>query len=106
METSPAHALFHEIGDALPEVKKGKMFGKECFKAPNGKALAIYFKGEMVFKLTEEAYNEAMALDGAGLFDPMGGRPMGGWVQLPYDYAEKWPHFAAEALEYVKNIKK
>ncbi len=32
--------------------------------------------------------------------------PMGDWVQIPYDYAELWPHYAARALEYVRAIVK
>lgn len=106
MEYSKELELYHQIGDTLPDAKKGKMFGSECLKAPNGKALAIFYKGDMVFKLRGEAYDEAMALDGADLFNPMGKRPMGGWVQLPYHYAEQWPHFAEKAIEYVRTIKK
>ena len=106
MENTAAHELYHQIGSDLEDASKGKMFGSECLKAPNGKALAIYYKGNMVFKLRDEAYNEAMALDGADLFNPGGKRPMNGWVELPYDYAEQWPHFAEEAMAYVRTIEK
>ena len=61
---------------------------------------------DMIFKLTGDAEKEAMSLDGAKLFDPMGGRPMGGWVQLSYVYADRWPEFAQKSMDYVKTIKK
>lgn len=106
MTTEEAKALFFKIGEGLEGARRSKMFGADCMKAPNGKAWAMFYQGDMVFKLKDEPYNEAMALDGADLFNPMGTRPMGGWVQLPADYADQWPYFAQEALDYVKSIKK
>lgn len=106
MNAEESKALFFQIGDQLEGAKRSKMFGADCLKAPNGKALAMFYKGDMVFKLRDEPYNEAMALDGADLFNPMGNRPMGGWVQLPGDYAAQWPYFAHHAMEYVKTIQK
>ena len=37
----------------------------------------------MVFKLEGDDHAQALALPGAQLFDPMGGRPMKAWVQVP-----------------------
>jgi hypothetical protein len=35
-----------------------------------------------------------LALEGAHLFDPMGGRPMKEWVQVPAAHADEWPRLA------------
>ena len=102
---SKAEALFHRIANTLPEVKKSKMFGAQCYKAPNGKALAMYWQDTMVFKLTGDAEHDALSLDGAQYFNPMGERPMTGWVQVPFHYAERWPEFASKALDYVKTLR-
>lgn len=102
---SKAEELFHQIADNLPDAKKSKMFGATCVKAPNGKAAFMVWKDNLVFKLTGEAEKEALSLDGTGLFDPMGGRPMGGWVQVPVAYEDKWPELARQSLEYVKTLR-
>jgi len=103
---SPAETLYHQIATELPDAKESKMFGAKCLKAPNGKALAMYWKDCMVFKLTGDAADEALSLDGAHLFNPMDDRPMNGWIQVPFDYADRWKEMAEEALAYVREIKK
>jgi hypothetical protein len=60
----------------------GKMFGMPCLKTDAGKAFAGYFRGDMVFKLKEPDHARALALPGAQLFDPAGGRPMKEWLEL------------------------
>lgn len=103
---TPAETRYHEIADAIPDVAKGKMFGAQCLKAPNGKALAMFWKENMVFKLTGDAADEAMSLDGAGMFTPAEGRPMNGWILVPFDYADKWKSFAEAAMAYVRALEK
>jgi hypothetical protein len=78
----------------------GKMFGMPCLKN-NGKAFAGYFNNAMIFKLTAPEHAEALALSDARLFDPMGGRPMKEWVEVPVEHASRWPAFARAALRYV-----
>jgi hypothetical protein len=97
--------LYHEIAAALPNTNEGKMFGALCIKIPNGKAVAMLWKNDMIFKLDEKNLKEALSLDGAKMFEPMDGRPMREWVQLSYDYSGRWKEFAEKALEYVSNIK-
>ena len=96
-------ARYDEIADELatrdPAVALGKMFGIPCVKR-NGKAGIGFYKGEMVIKLPDETHRQgALALQGAQLFDPMGGRPMREWVQVPATHADKWPMLAALAIE-------
>lgn len=93
---------YDELADDLAArhaaVELGTMFGMPCVKA-SGKAVAGYFKGDMVFKLQDaEARERALELDGAHLFDPMGGRPMKEWVQVPAAHVERWTELAELAL--------
>src|SRR5690349_24706290 len=104
---SPAETLYHQIAAELPDAMESKMFGAKCLKAPNGKALALYWQECMVFKLQGEAAGEAMSLDGVQVFAPAADRPpMNGWIQVPFDYADRWKEFAESALAYVREIKK
>jgi hypothetical protein len=103
---SEAEKLFHKLGEEIPGVKPGKMFGAACLKTPNGKSGAMFWKDCIVVKLQGDALKEAMSLDGVELFDPMGGRPMKEWVQIPYDYRSKWKKFVTLSVEGVKKLKK
>lgn len=91
------------IGRGLEGAQQSQMFGKPCFKS-NGKAFICFFDNQLVFKLTGDAHKEALSLDGAQLFDPSGKkRPMKEWVQVPFDYVDKWQEFAQEAMNYVRS---
>src|SRR6185369_5996564 len=93
--------LYTSIGQKLKDAEQSQMFGKPCFKI-NGKAFICFFQNEMVFKLTGDIRSEALELDGSQLFDPSGKkRPMKEWVQVPFDYSDKWKKFAKEAMKYV-----
>jgi len=98
--------LFHSIANELSDVKESKMFGALCIKTPNGKSGVMFYKDEMVFKLEGKTLAEALNLKGAKLFDPMGGRPMNGWVQMPYEHHKKWKELAMISTELVRKIVK
>jgi hypothetical protein len=83
----------------------GKMFGMPCLKNSNGKAFAGYSEGAMVFKLGGISHAEALALSGAKLFDPAGGRPMKEWVVVPAEHNSRWLEFARDAFDYVTDKK-
>lgn len=94
-------AAYLEAGRAISNAVESQMFGKPCFKI-NGKAFISLFENEMVFKLTGEALETALALKGARRFDPSGkGRPMKEWVQVPGTHKIKWEALAAAAADYV-----
>ena len=80
-------------------VQLSQMMGMPCVKA-RGKMVAGFTRGAMVFKLTDpEQHAEALALDGAHLFDPSGqGKPFRQWVVVPAAHADRWEAFAAHAL--------
>jgi hypothetical protein len=54
----------------------------------------------MVFKLEDPAaHADALALEGAHLFDPGGhGRPFKEWVVVPPTLADRWPGLAERTL--------
>ena len=98
--------LYNEIGDTLTDVIESKMFGVPCLKI-NKKAFSSFYENCMVFKLKagSEIHSEVMSLDGSHLFDPTGkNRPMKEWVQVPYDYNDKWLEFAKNSKEFVASL--
>ena len=76
------------------------MFGMPTFKV-NGKAFAGLAGNAMVFKLTGAHHSAALALAGAHLFEPMAGRPMREWVEVPVAHADAWSLLATRARDYV-----
>jgi TfoX/Sxy family transcriptional regulator of competence genes len=98
-----AQARFDEIVDdvlaANGDVEKSQMMGMPSLKR-NGKLFAGLWKDSMTFKLPDESTREqALALDGAALFDPGGrGRPFKEWVAVPSAHADRWREFTDQAL--------
>jgi hypothetical protein len=93
---------YEEIIDDLlhrhAHVATKKMFGMDCFTA-NGKAAGGLFGADMVFKLTDsDAREQALAIEGAHLFEPMAGRAMKEWVVVPKAHAARWPDLAELAV--------
>src|SRR5262245_28590217 len=84
-------------------VKAAKMFGMPTLKSSAGKAFAGLQGDELVCKLGQgnAPYTEALALEGAHLFDPGMGRAMKDWVSIPAKYAQRWQEFAEAAWETV-----
>lgn len=86
-------------------VGQAKAFGMPGLKS-NGKVFAGLFGEDMVFKLGagEPAHEEALALDGARLWDPSGkDRPFKDWVQIPPAHADRWASLADRALEALRS---
>ena len=79
------HPLFHAALPEDPRVETMKMFGGVAAKV-NGHVFAGLFGRSTMLLLPESERAEALALDGAGLFDPMGdGRARSDKVMLPED---------------------
>jgi hypothetical protein len=79
-------ALLEELGSER-DVVKASMFGMPSIKRRGGKAFCSLWGDDMVFKLAGADHERALALDGAHLFEPMAGRPMKAWVQVPPGHA-------------------
>ncbi len=98
--------LFHQIVNEVPDIIEGKMFGASCIKSENGKAVAILWKENMIFKLDKISRQEALKLDGSGigshLYAP--DKPMKGWVSLPFKHSAKWAEFTKKAVAFVKAL--
>jgi hypothetical protein len=94
--------LLHDVREVHPEVVSGSMFGMPCAKV-TGKAFMGAYGGGVVFKLDPDARERALALPGATLFDPMGGRPMREWVVVPSAHQAAWTELAEAALAKVRS---
>ncbi|HWB26483.1 MAG TPA: hypothetical protein VG738_13445 [Chitinophagaceae bacterium] len=103
---SKAEDLFHQLATEIPGVKEGKMFGSLCIKTPNGKSGTMFWKDCIIVKLAGDVMNEALALEGTTLFEPMEGRPMKEWAQIPYKHKNQWKRFAEISVEAARKLKK
>ena len=89
-------AVVEELRDEV-DVVETSMFGMPSVKRRDGKAFAGLYVDDMVFKLGGDAHAKALLLDGAHLFEPMAGRPMKAWVQVPPTHETQWAELAREA---------
>lgn len=103
-----AKGLFDDIANLLalrPGVSRSKMFGMPSVKV-NGKAFFGLSQDKMVFKLAETERRTALKLVGARYFEPMAGRAMKEWVEVPVGQApaDTLHQLAEAALTYVRNL--
>ncbi|MEL6784531.1 MAG: hypothetical protein AAFO61_08895 [Pseudomonadota bacterium] len=103
MEGEPKD-LFDRAAFDVPEAQSASMMGNPSYKV-EGKLFMSLIGEEAIFKLQGEIHTEALALDGAHLFNPKkNGTPMKEWVQVPFDHAGQWPRFAVAASSYVRSL--
>ena len=96
---------YQDLVAGLPrrEITAARMFGQPTIKVGTHSVACLYNEG-MAFKLTAgtDEHLEALALPGAGLFDPSGtGRSMKDWVWVPVQHTEHWLEFADAAVQRV-----
>jgi hypothetical protein len=101
-----AEIFFTQLIKDLPDVKPGKMFGSLCMKTPNEKAGAMLWHDNIVVKLAGDSFSEALDLNGSKVFEPMEGRPMKEWVQIPFVHQNEWKRFALISCTAVSLLKK
>jgi len=96
-------ASYESVAKALAGkrgVVASKMFGMPTLKV-RGKAFAGLNGDAMTFKLTGAQHAAALKLRGAKLFEPMAGRQMKEWVQVPATHASDWKTLAERARNFV-----
>ncbi|KAA1400337.1 TfoX/Sxy family protein [Aeromicrobium ginsengisoli] len=98
-----AEARFDEIVDDLAPrgVLPGALFGARSLTV-EGTAFACLKGGQLAVKLGDgtAAHADALAMDGASLFDPSGkGRPFKDWVAVPAAEAQAWGQLAEAGLD-------
>jgi hypothetical protein len=99
-----ARERFDEIADDLlardPDVSETQMMGMPALKR-HGKLWIGFWRDAMVFKLVDpEAREQALAFEGAHLFDPSGEeRPFREWVVVPAAHADRWAELAEVAVK-------
>jgi len=101
-----AEKFFAELTEQIPGAKAGKMFGALCMKMGNGKSAAMLWKDNIVVKLDGEPFDDALSLDGVELFEPMEGRLMKQWLQIPFTQKNKWKKFATISAASVAKVEK
>jgi TfoX/Sxy family transcriptional regulator of competence genes len=81
--------LVAELSAELPEVTERRMFGSEAFFA-NSNIYSLIWDGRILLRFpAEPRFLAARALEGSGLFDPMGtGKTMGKWVAMPEEMSD------------------
>ncbi len=87
------------ISDGFP-IKATKTFGMPTMSLGR-KVVAGYTEGYIVVKLPPSYIEDALEIPGAQLFDPMGGRPMKNWVEIPFSKVDSWRKFLEIAVEMV-----
>jgi TfoX/Sxy family transcriptional regulator of competence genes len=73
---------FTTVTAALPDVERRQMFGYPCVFVGGNMVTGLHQAAWFV-RLAEADRDELLRLPGAGPFEPMPGRPMGGYVVLP-----------------------
>ena len=89
-------AVVDELKNEL-DIVGASMFGMPSIKRRGGKVFAGLYGDDMVFKLEGDARASALALEGAHLFEPMAGRPIKAWVQVPPTHETQWAELARNA---------
>jgi hypothetical protein len=89
-------ALLDELSSER-DVVKASMFGMPGIKRRGGKAFCGLYGDDMIFKLEGEDHTQALSLAGAHLFEPMAGRPMKAWVQVPPEHESQYRELAHAA---------
>ncbi len=73
---------FTAVTAPLPDVERRQMFGYPCLFVGGNMVTGLHQAAWFVH-LSEADRDELLQLPGAGPFEPMPGRPMGGYVILP-----------------------
>lgn len=98
--------LFEDLRTELinnHDATKGSIFGHKGLKV-QGKVFVFYNEPNLVVKLKSEDVEEALKLKGAQNFDPMGGKPMKEWIEIPYNDNQQWFDYSIKGMAYVRSL--
>lgn len=100
MSLSPEQR-FDLAGSSVEGAKRSNMFGVTCYKLGR-RPFVLFVDEEIVCKLFDASKEEALALEGAHYFCPMGAdKPMTNWVHICTRHAQHWEYFASDAARFV-----
>jgi len=99
-------ALFHTATAGLPGVESRKMFGYPCAFV-NGQMLTGVYQDRIMLRLSDRDRAQFLKMPGARPFEPMPGRPMREYVELPPNIMNspaEFKRWLRRGLEYVRTL--
>ena len=99
------HPMFRAALPKDPRIQTLNMFGGVAAKIA-GKMFAGLFGRSAIVRLTGADYDEALALDGAEKFDPMGRGPSKDMVMLPEDVFQDEEALSAWLVRAMKSTER
>ena len=82
---------------AVRLVTRRPLFGCPAIWHQGGKPFLSLWGDDMVFRLAGAELAEALAMQGAAMFEPTAGRKMNGWVRVPRSSSSDWYDLAQKA---------
>jgi hypothetical protein len=98
-----AEKTFRRLADEIPGLNPSKMFGALCLKTEKGKSAAMLWNDELVVKLDQGELAQALKRKGTKLFEPMKGKAMKEWVQIPQEYSSEWKTYVQKSIMKIKS---
>jgi hypothetical protein len=95
---------FHRLADEIPGLNPSKMFGAVCLKTKKGKSAAMLWNDELVVKLDKDELDKALRRKGTKLFEPMKGKAMKEWVQIPRDFITEWKTYVQMSVIKIESV--
>jgi hypothetical protein len=95
--------LVEEVRALDPSVELTNMFGMQTMKV-RGKAFAGLWHDDATFKLPPDELKLVLAWPDFIKLDPVGGRPMKQWAQVPQSHSDEWLRLAEVAKGYVISL--
>jgi hypothetical protein len=80
------------------------MFGALCLKTAKGKSAAMLWNDELVVKLDKDELDKVLRRQGTKLFEPLKGKAMKEWVQIPRDYIPEWKTYVQMSVIKIESI--
>jgi hypothetical protein len=93
-----AEKTFRKLAVEIPGLNPSKMFGANCLKTKKGKSAAMLWNDELVVKLDKEELVKVLNRKGTRLFEPMKGKAMKEWVQIPKEYITEWKTYVQKSV--------